>query len=69
VTDGTGGYRGEMAVLVKPNGLGGTAYMHAIRPFRRLLVYPTIIRQIERAWRGRKLERRTGGATSFTTEE
>lgn len=29
-----------MAVLVKPNGLLGTAYMAAIKPFRQLIVYP-----------------------------
>jgi uncharacterized protein DUF2867 len=51
VADGTGGYRGQMAVLVKPNGLFGTAYMAAIRPFRHLIVYPPIIREIEREWR------------------
>jgi hypothetical protein len=51
VPDGTGGYRGQMAVLVKPNGLLGNAYMAAIRPFRHLIVYPPAIRQIERAWR------------------
>jgi hypothetical protein len=53
VPDGTGGYRGQMAVLVKPNGLFGTAYMAAIRPFRHLVVYPAAIRQIEREWRAR----------------
>lgn len=51
VPDGTGGYRGQMAVLVKPNGLFGTAYMAAIRPFRHLIVYPPMLRQIERTWR------------------
>ena len=51
VPDRTGGYRGQMAVLVKPNGLFGTAYMAAIRPFRHLLVYPSMLRQIEREWR------------------
>jgi Protein of unknown function (DUF2867) len=30
VPDGTGGYRGQMAVLVKPNGLLGTGYIAAI---------------------------------------
>jgi hypothetical protein len=44
------GYRGQMAVLVKPNGRLGTAYMAAIRPFRHLIVYPAMIRQIELAW-------------------
>jgi Protein of unknown function (DUF2867) len=53
VPDGTGGYRGQMAVLVKPNGLFGTAYMAAIRPFRHLIVYPPAMRQIEREWRAR----------------
>ena len=43
-------YRGQMAVLVKPNGLLGEAYMAAIRPFRHLIVYPAMMRQIERVW-------------------
>jgi hypothetical protein len=53
VPDGTGGYRGQLAVLVKPNGLFGTAYMAAIRPFRHLIVYPPLLRQIGREWRAR----------------
>ena len=53
VQDEMGGYRGQMAVLVKPNGPLGTAYMAGIRPFRHLIVYPTMIRQIERNWRAR----------------
>ena len=48
VPEPTGGYRGQMAVLVKPNGLLGTAYMDAITPFRHLIVYPSILRDIER---------------------
>jgi hypothetical protein len=51
VPDQTGGYRGQMAVLVKPNGLLGTAYMAAIGPFRHLIVYPSLMRQIGRKWR------------------
>ena len=51
VPDETGGYRGQMAVLVKPNGLFGSAYMAAIRPFRHLIFYPAAMRQIERKWR------------------
>jgi len=50
VPDGTGGYRGQMAVLVKPNGLLGTVYMAAIRPFRHLIVYPPMLREIGRGW-------------------
>jgi hypothetical protein len=48
VPDGSGRYRAQMAVLVKPNGLLGFAYMAAIRPFRHLIVYPAAMRQIER---------------------
>ena len=51
VPDGTGGYRGQMAVLVKPNGLLGNVYMAVIRPFRHLIVYPALTRETERAWR------------------
>ena len=50
VEDGSGGYRGQMAVLVKRNGLLGAAYMAAITPFRHLLVYPTLTREFGRAW-------------------
>jgi hypothetical protein len=53
VPDGRGGYRGQMAVLVKPNGLFGSAYMAAIKPFRHLIVYPALMRLIEREWRAR----------------
>jgi hypothetical protein len=53
VPDGPGGYRGQMAVLVKPNGLFGNAYMAAIKPFRHLLVYPPLMRELEREWRVR----------------
>jgi hypothetical protein len=45
------GYRGQMAVLVKPNGLLGESYMAAIKPFRYVIVYPAMIREIERGWR------------------
>jgi hypothetical protein len=51
--EASGGYRGQMAVLVKPNGLLGDAYMAAIRPFRYTLVYPPMMRRIEREWRER----------------
>jgi hypothetical protein len=38
-----------MTFLVKPNGLLGTAYMTAIRPFRHLIVYPAILRELPAA--------------------
>lgn len=46
-----GGYRGQMAVLVRPNGRMGAAYMAAIKPFRHLLVYPPMLRDFGRRWR------------------
>jgi hypothetical protein len=51
VPDGTGGHRGQMAVLVRPNGVLGVAYLAAIAPFRHLVVYPLMMRDIGRAWR------------------
>jgi hypothetical protein len=45
-----GGFQPQMAVLVKPNGLFGTAYLAAIRPFRHLVVYPPIMRDVANAW-------------------
>ncbi|WP_027004873.1 DUF2867 domain-containing protein [Conexibacter woesei] len=46
VPAGDGTYRAQMAVLVKPNGVKGKAYMLAIRPFRRLLVYPALMKRV-----------------------
>ena len=46
-------YRGQLAILVKTNGLLGRAYMAAIGPFRHLIVYPAMMRRIERVWNGR----------------
>ena len=51
VPDDGGGFRGQMAVLVRPNGLLGTAYMTAIKPFRHVIVYPQMMRDIARRWR------------------
>ena len=51
VPDGMGGHRGQMAILVKPNGILGTAYLTAIAPVRHLIVYPLMMRDIGRAWR------------------
>jgi Protein of unknown function (DUF2867) len=53
VERGGGRYRGQMAVLVKPRGRFGRAYMALIRPFRYAVVYPALMRQIERAWNRR----------------
>lgn len=50
VPDEAGGHRGQMAILVKPNGPLGEAYMAAITPFRYLIVYPRMLKQIGRKW-------------------
>ncbi len=50
VEDGAGGYRGQMAVIVKPNGRSGALYMGAIKPFRHLIVYPPMIRAVGDTW-------------------
>lgn len=50
IPDGAGGFRATMAVYVKTNGLFGAAYMAAIRPFRRVIVYPLMLRGGARAW-------------------
>jgi len=52
----TGGFCAQMAVLVKPNGPLGIAYMAAIRPFRHLIVYPAMLRHFERTWRSASSE-------------
>ena len=54
VPDATGGYRGQMTILVKPNGLLGRGYMAAIMPFRHLVIYPRMMSTIEKAWRNRR---------------
>jgi hypothetical protein len=51
VPDDAGSYRGQLAVLVKPNGLFGRAYMAVIAPFRHLIVYPPLMREIGKEWR------------------
>jgi Protein of unknown function (DUF2867) len=51
VPDGDGAYRGQLAVLVKPNGMLGAGYLAAIRPFRNLIVYPRMMRDLARRWR------------------
>lgn len=53
VPDGAGGWHGQMAVLVKPNGALGAAYMALIKPFRHLIIYPAILRSFERRWHPR----------------
>ena len=43
-------YTIQMAIYVKPKGLFGRSYMAAIKPFRHWIVYPAIMRMIEKQW-------------------
>ncbi len=61
VPDEAGGFRAQMAVLVKPNGFLGDAYMAAIRPFRHLIVYPAMLRGGGEEW----ARRSDGGVPSL----
>jgi hypothetical protein len=53
----SGGYHGQMAILVKPNGSLGRAYMAAIMPFRYLIVYPRMLKSIGRKWLSQNADR------------
>lgn len=53
VDRGQGRHQGQMAVYVKPRGSLGKGYMALIKPFRHWVVYPALMRQIERAWSAR----------------
>ena len=44
------GYLAFWAIYVQPVNGFTKLYMTAIRPFRRLIVYPAIIRRVQRAW-------------------
>lgn len=54
VDRGVGRYQGQMAVYVKPRGRFGHAYMQLIKPFRYWIVYPALLRQLDRTWQRRK---------------
>jgi hypothetical protein len=58
VDHGDGRYQGQLAVYVRPRGRFGQAYMAFIRPFRYLIVYPALMRHIERVWKGRVARQR-----------
>ncbi len=53
VDRGEGRYQGRLAIYVKPRGRLGQRYLAFIAPFRRWVVYPALLRQIERAWQAR----------------
>jgi hypothetical protein len=53
-----GGYLAYVGVFVQPVHRFTRLYMGAIAPFRRLIVYPAVIRNVQRAW-----AERYGGAS------
>jgi hypothetical protein len=65
VPDDCGGYHAQMAVLVKPNGWLGKAYMAAIKPVRHAIVYPMLLRSIGRQWQARTRARRVSVTDSI----
>lgn len=64
VPDEAGGYRGQLAIYVKPNGLLGQTYMAAIKPFRYSIVYPQLMREFAGKWRAHDSEPRSATAYS-----
>jgi Protein of unknown function (DUF2867) len=62
VDRGDGRYQGRMAVYVKPRGAFGRGYMALIKPFRHWVVYPALMRQMERTWDTRAMGSASTGA-------
>jgi Protein of unknown function (DUF2867) len=67
VESGDGSFQGQMAVYVKPRGRAGKGYMALIKPFRHLIVYPALMRQIELTWNTRDALQR-GSAHPLTAD-
>jgi hypothetical protein len=64
VEKGKGLYQGQLGVYVKPRGKFGEAYMALIAPFRHRVVYPALMRQVERAWNIRMAHQRGTGTST-----
>lgn len=45
-----GEFAPQMAVYVKHRGMFGRFYMRLIAPFRHLVVYPSLMRAVDRSW-------------------
>ncbi|EID56386.1 DUF2867 domain-containing protein [Saccharomonospora xinjiangensis] len=52
---GGGRYRAYMTVYVKPRGAAGKAYMAFIKPFRYAIIYPALLRHLDRFWTERRV--------------
>jgi hypothetical protein len=62
VDQGDGRYQGQMTVYVKPRGAVGKAYMAFIKPFRYAIIYPALMRYLERTWAVSRVADRSRGA-------
>jgi hypothetical protein len=54
LTDGPSGHRLYWAIYVRPVGRVSGWYMRLIDPFRRVLIYPAILREVRAAWDARE---------------
>jgi hypothetical protein len=48
-----GRYGAQLAIYVMPRGRLGQAYLLLIAPFRHVVVYPALMRQVRRTWEAR----------------
>lgn len=53
VEQGKDRYQGQMGVYVKTRGWLGPLYMAAISPFRHYIVYPALLKRIDKYWKAR----------------
>lgn len=56
VAQGEDRYRPHLGIYVKTRGRLGKMYLLLIDPFRHLIVYPALMRQVKRAWDARGSE-------------
>ena len=50
LVEGSSGYRLYLGIYVRPAGRATSLYMRLIDPFRRVIIYPAILRYIHSAW-------------------
>jgi hypothetical protein len=62
LTPSPGGYTLYLAIYMKPVSRFTTLYMALIDPFRRLVVYPALGRQVQQRWSRRYAQASQGPA-------
>ncbi len=53
VDDGDGRYHGQMGIYVNHRQRRSVWYMKSIAPFRRFIVYPSLLRMVKKSWEAR----------------